>query len=48
MAFVIRLYDVAYIAVASRLRATLVTLYGRLKRSPEAGIARIVGPAELV
>lgn len=42
-----RLYDAAYVAVAIRRAATLVTLDAPLRAGPAAKLARIVGPTEL-
>jgi predicted nucleic acid-binding protein len=42
-----RIYDAAYVALARMERATLVTLDARLKQSPAARIATIVGPTDL-
>jgi predicted nucleic acid-binding protein len=42
-----RLYDAAYVALAKRHSATLVTLDARLRRSPASRLATIVGPTEL-
>ena len=42
-----RLYDAAYVALAVRTGATLVTLDGRLRAGPASGLVTILGPTEL-
>jgi predicted nucleic acid-binding protein len=44
----VRLYDAAYVALAIRHRARLVTLDGGLRNGAAARLAPIVGPAGLV